>query len=93
MQHNFHNGYILVAMMKMVCPWCDHDVLSPYVMSSLKVFRSGSREAKRALRSGRAKVFSRPGSILSHVTVDKVVCAHPCHEDRLSRIRLLESFD
>lgn len=63
-----------------LCPWCKHRVQSKWY--GRKVFISGSNEAKRALRKGRAKIVSHDqnsyrGGTISH---DRVVCAHPCHD-------------
>lgn len=58
------------------CPWCHHRIHDRWY--GRKVFISGSNEAKRALRKGRAKVVSydrHSGTI----TVDRVVCSHLCH--------------
>jgi hypothetical protein len=62
------------------CPWCHHRIYDRW--AGRKVFLSGSNEAKRALRKGRAKVVSygRGWPSQGAITVDRVVCSHPCHE-------------
>lgn len=58
------------------CPWCHHRIHDRWY--GRKVFLSGSNEARRALRKGRAKIVSY-GRDGRRITVDRVVCSHPCH--------------
>lgn len=61
------------------CPWCGYRINSRW--NNRKTFESGSNDARRALRKGRAKIVSSDrhrsrGGTVSH---DWVVCAHIYH--------------
>lgn len=73
---------------KRKCPWCFHDLNHPVPLNTLRTYASGSREAKRALRKGRAKVFRSTRHNLA-CRPDLVVCAHPCHDYLLTQIGYL----
>ena len=61
------------------CPWCGRDPQNPNRWNRRGVFRSGSREARRALRQGRAVVVRGHRFAFKNQRVDKVLCAHLCH--------------
>jgi hypothetical protein len=73
------------------CPLCRANLDTYYALGTLKTYKSGSREAKRALRNGKARVVTFPAGWPSRASVDLVVCSHPCHNDTLDSIKFLQA--